>query len=631
MAVNEKPKVDYTNILERERDGLITDSQRKGLNLGRKRGDMGIPPPMLAELPDAPPTAGERFSGTQLTHEPVEDGSASQTWRNALQGPTMAFGDELEAGIRTGFGTIGDYQETKAEINSEISQYQKDYPGRAAGAQAAASMVLLPFGGGTVAANKFAGTALNTMIGVGKAGGVGAVYGGLYGAGSSEAKLTEGELGKFVEDTGEGAMFGGALGAGLGAAIPAGAFILGSGFNALRGVVVRNETILHQLRLDPTNSRTVGYMLNAAKKRGFEYIPQVKAALKHGWQESVVAMTHGADMVDQFAFRRMNNTLKKNIAVARRGQINKPSDVLGETVGKRIKFLAKDVEDTGKLIDPIAKKEFANTTVDLQGSVGNFNKYISENNLGVVDNAGNIAFPIGTDLADNAQASGLLKKVINRINGATEMNGYEAHKLKQFIDTAINYEHKLSGSVDPKVNAALTGLRKEIDGMLTMGSQKYKDINTRYSHGVQARNDFYQNMGKNDLAETKYYDAYLGSVSSKMDANRDASINGLAGYISKYADKQTQRTMRGDIPSQRAFLEEQTRLFGSSAVVREMQANSAGVVTAGQHVGEGLLAGAMGHPFYGVIKTTEGLFGMFKTPQNAKTAQNAMQRLLIRK
>lgn len=629
----ENQAIDYTNILEMERDGTITDSQREGLNIGRKRGDMGIPPPLLMDVPkpQKTPTAGELFSGTQLTHAPVDDGTASQTWRNALQGPTVAFGDEIEAGIRTAFGTIGDYQETKDKITSDIDQYRADHPKKALQGELAAGMVLLPFGGGAVAAEKVAGTAMSTIFGLGKkAAGVGALYGGMYGAGSSEAKLTEGELGKFVEDTSKGAMKGGAIGAGLGASIPAAAFILGSGFNALKGVVVRNETILHQLRLDPTNSRTIGYMLNAAKKRGFEYIPQVKAALKHGFEESVVALTHGADRIDQFAMRRMNSMIKRNLRSAVSRQSQRPSDILGETIAKRADFITDDVNKIGGQIDEVAKREFANTTVDLQGSIGNFKNNLAGTNLAVVDDAGNIAFPNGTDLADNPTAQGLIKKVMNRINDAKEMTGYEAHKLKQFIDDSINHEQKLTGAVDPKVNQALIGLRRELDGMLTMGSQKYKDTNTRYSNGIQARNNFYQAMGKNDLAGTEHYAGYLGSINSSINSKRDAAIDGVSRYISQYGNPAQQRSMRGHIPSQRAFLSEMSRMFGSEAIVRA-NPSSVGVVGAGQKIGEGALATAMGHPFYGTIKTAEGITGLFRTKQNAVTANNAMQRLLLRK
>ena len=39
-----------------------------------------------------------------------------------------SFGDEIEAGVRTGFGLFGDYDATKAQINQEIAQAYDENP-----------------------------------------------------------------------------------------------------------------------------------------------------------------------------------------------------------------------------------------------------------------------------------------------------------------------------------------------------------------------------------------------------------------------------------------------------------------------------------------------------------------------
>jgi hypothetical protein len=136
--------------------------------------------------------------------------------RAAGQG-AWSFGDEIEAGVRTGFGFAGDYDATKAQINQEIAQAYDDYP--ALNAVELAAGFALP-GGNVARGIKGLNAGLRGAQNIPQAIGVGAVNGAVNGAvdgiGASDGQEFLGGL----YNAGKGALFGTGLGAGIGGLAP---------------------------------------------------------------------------------------------------------------------------------------------------------------------------------------------------------------------------------------------------------------------------------------------------------------------------------------------------------------------------------------------------------------------------
>ena len=138
------------------------------------------------------------------------------------QGTFLGFGDEIEAGARTGFGLLGDYDETVADIRKDIKDFRRKNPTE--------SLLLELAGGagtGILGATKAAGSALGKEIlkrygTTGFGAGLGAAEGAVAGVGAGE------DFGSSVT----GGILGLGLGGALGGAIP-------SVINVGKGVVDR--------------------------------------------------------------------------------------------------------------------------------------------------------------------------------------------------------------------------------------------------------------------------------------------------------------------------------------------------------------------------------------------------------
>jgi hypothetical protein len=158
-----------------------------------------------------------RLAREAMDERKPESSGLGAAVRTAGQGLTFGFGDEIEAGLRTGFGLMGDYDEAVKDVRDDIDIFRRNNP-EAALALEIGGGLLTGGAGGARALASAAGRKIASKIGTaGTAGLVGAGEGALAGFGAGD-----GDLNKRLEGAGAGALFGGAIGAGAPALINTG-------------------------------------------------------------------------------------------------------------------------------------------------------------------------------------------------------------------------------------------------------------------------------------------------------------------------------------------------------------------------------------------------------------------------
>ena len=233
-------------MLKNEQRANIASDTSKRINAVKERG----------------PTAGEYAKGVT---------------RAALgQGLLFGFGDELEAGLRSGFGLLGDYGQTVGNIRDDIKDFQKKAPGVSISSEIGgaiiptvlAALATAP-GGGSGGAAVGAGTAARiaarapgiakavkgttqgiksavgpaatdaTLMQIAKQGAKsGAIYGGAYGAGTAEGGAYDRAMGAL-----KGAAIGGATGGVVAPGVVVGGKGISKGLDAIKNMSSNQRTI----------------------------------------------------------------------------------------------------------------------------------------------------------------------------------------------------------------------------------------------------------------------------------------------------------------------------------------------------------------------------------------------------
>jgi hypothetical protein len=142
--------------------------------------------------------------------------------RSVGQGLSFQFGDEIEAGLRTGFGKLGDYKGTRDKIRREQAEFADQYPGISIPAEIGGAIV--PSAAALVASGGAAAPGVAARMAplgarVARAAAAGAASGAVTGAGAAP------EMGDVPAAAGLGA----GVGTVVGGAVPA----VGAGLRAL--------------------------------------------------------------------------------------------------------------------------------------------------------------------------------------------------------------------------------------------------------------------------------------------------------------------------------------------------------------------------------------------------------------
>lgn len=128
------------------------------------------------------------------------------------QGLSLGFGDEIEAGLRTGFGFLGDYDKTVKDVRGNIKDFREENPYGSLALELGGGLLTGGLGAGRVSASALGRKILASRAGnTGLGATVGVTEGAIAGAGSAD-----GDLG----DRAVGALAGGTLGGAFGATLP---------------------------------------------------------------------------------------------------------------------------------------------------------------------------------------------------------------------------------------------------------------------------------------------------------------------------------------------------------------------------------------------------------------------------
>lgn len=131
------------------------------------------------------------LAAPDATDVSLEDATGPQGWdyvkglgREIGQGAALGFGDELEAGLRTGFGRLGDYRATRDRIRRSQEDFERANRGVTFLANLAGGL-MVPGMGGAAAAGRAARVVGTPLARAAAGAAMGAGYGALAGAGAA--------------------------------------------------------------------------------------------------------------------------------------------------------------------------------------------------------------------------------------------------------------------------------------------------------------------------------------------------------------------------------------------------------------------------------------------------------------
>ena len=361
---------------------------------------------------------------------------------------------------------------------------------------------------------------------------------------------------------------------------------------------------------------------------GSQVVPDNEAAsaLKQGWKDGAVASIKAASEKDRSAMTKMLNIFKMGEKSEKFRAMNRPADILGDTVQARVDFLTDANKKAGAAIDNIAQTRLRGKTVDYDPAINSFLDDLSSIGVKVEMDENGVAKAIlqGSDIQGDKAAQRTLNAVLERLSATQAPDAYGVHTAKRFIDTQVNYGKKnLANPLTAQAERILKNLRRNLNQSLGDNFPDYRAANEKYADTITALDDLQRAAGTQIDLESPNANKALGTAMRKLTSNYGTRANLIDSLdqanqvASKYGMK-----LEDDIVNQLIFVNELDRMFGAAA-----QTSLKGQVSEAMQTGLDIARGnAAQRAFDLLAEKAQNLRGV-----NKENAIKAMEEILKRK
>lgn len=271
------------------------------------------------------------------------------------------------------------------------------------------------------------------------------------------------------------------------------------------------------------DERAAGYRLlddgTVAKDPRLEAI--INEAERQGWGRPRMSLVQQANKSEREAMRNMLD-IKKTARATGRDDL-RPSDVVGDVVHRILKDVKALNRAAGDEIDDVAR-ELVRQPVNFSEPLELFRRELKRMNA-TLDEAGNLDLS-AADFRGVKPAERAVKNIVKRLHqGARnrtpgqpfEVDAYDLHTLKRFIDEQVNYG-KQKGGVSGRMEGAIKRFRHNIDRVLDSQFDDYRLANDQYSNTIQAIKDL-EEISRTMEFEGGYAASNLGQLMRRTLSN----------------------------------------------------------------------------------------------------------------
>lgn len=361
----------------------------------------------------------------------------------------------------------------------------------------------------------------------------------------------------------EGAALAGAAGQASVDALLAAIPFLGQAIRNTKNSVVQasRQKIGEKIRDGVGDAETAKFDIDAADN--VVKSAEAKSAISQGYDEAVVASLHSANPSDLRNMLSMVDKAEQGSKNARFAAENRPSDVVGSSLGKRIQHVKRVNKAAGREVDAAARS-LRGQPVDVSAAVDKFSSALRDKGVGIDPQSGKLSFK-GSDFEGLSGPEGALNRLLERMLNTEAPDAHAAHRLKKYIDENVTFGKSGEG-LGGQAERMLKDFRHDLNESLKAQFPQYARANQRYSDTIQVLDDFQQVAGQRMDLFGPNADKAIGTLSRRLMSNAQSRVN----LIDSMAEVESVAKRYGarfddDIILQTMFADELGRVFGAAA------------------------------------------------------------------
>lgn len=377
---------------------------------------------------------------------------------------------------------------------------------------------------------------------------------------------------------------------------------------------------------DPYNEANVGYRVSGTQVVGDNMAGEL---IKQGWDPGVITAIKAASDDDRRNMLKMINLYEAGKENKKFAMTNRPNDIVGKNIDKRIEFLNSNRRDAGEMINRVAEQQLKGARIDVSSPM---NKFVQDlESIGVrveFDNKGIARANLnGSELQGDRASQRLFNNVLDRLSNVQAPDAYGVHTAKRFLDTQVSYAKKnLVNPLSAQSERIVKDLRANLNKTLTDINPDYAAANARYSDSKKALDAMQDAVGTKIDLDMPDASKAIGTAARSLTSNNQGrvkmlnAINLANDTATKYGAK-----FNDDVLNQLMFGNEIDRMFGAVAQT-SLKGQTEQAITSGirgaQQAAQGGLVGLAARTIGSAVERVRGI--------NEKNAISAMKELLRR-
>jgi len=290
-------------------------------------------------------------------------------------------------------------------------------------------------------------------------------------------------------------------------------------------------------------------------------------AIDQGFDPAVIAAVKNASDSDKIKMQRMVEIMQQGKKNARYAVMNRPSDVAGDSLVARIKFIQDANRKAGTEIDKAAQ-QLRGKPVDIADASEGFSEALDSLGVQIKRNDKGDFIPDFSRSEIAPGDRGPLKEVIRQMSLKSQDGGVDAfavHKMKRIIDRNVTYGKSQRG-LSGETERILKQFRNQLDSKLDDAFPDYNAANTKYAQTIGALDNIQTVAGRKLDFSSPIADKASGTLLRRLMSNTQSRAN-LIDSISELESvaKSVGGKFNDDLLNQALFADELDRVFSPAA------------------------------------------------------------------
>lgn len=247
-------------------------------------------------------------------------------------------------------------------------------------------------------------------------------------------------------------------------------------------------------------------------------------AIKQGFEEGFVQAVKTANPQTKKGFGQMLDMMKRITKNRRLGLDFRPSNVAGDSVSSRIRFIRDTANDARKQLNDIATNELKGKTLNVTPVVTRLESALDDIDVKLVGDGLPKPDFAGSLISKDKTSQRVIKDLIDLMGEGGQPDALRFHKLKRQIDNMIDFRKKSAGGLSDAGRNVLKDIRSSLNESIRGSSSEYARVNDIMSQSIGALDDFQNVAGSSIDIFGKGSNAAIGQDLRGLMSNRKSRI-----------------------------------------------------------------------------------------------------------